>query len=266
MNQARVLAVLAGVLASASARADTISIRVDNLMASDSFFLTPLWVGAHDGTFDTYDGGAFASGFPGITEIAELGDTSVLSGRFASEQPGGRDATITAVAFDGDAPVFSPGESATYLLDVGDASTNRYFSYASMVIPSNDLFVANGNPMAHQLFDASGSFLGPVVIDIYGWAVNDNGTEVNDAHGGAAFSANGGTSVDEFLVVRGFFTDSGDVPYLESFIGSLTGNGAMIGSTFSEGELIARITVVPAPGALSAFGMVGVIWAGRRRR
>ena len=48
-----------------------------------------------------------------------------------------------------------------------------------MVIPSNDAFVANGEPVAHRVFDESGNFV-PVEFAILGSAVNDAGTEVND--------------------------------------------------------------------------------------
>jgi hypothetical protein len=263
---------LAGLLtvAAGSAGAEVISIQIENTNASDSFFFTPFWVAAHDGGFDTYDGGALASDFPGITEIAETGNTGPLSSRFSASSSGlagGVQATQTAVAFDGDAPVFSPGESSTFNLDVGDSSVNRYFSYASMVIPTNDLFVANGNPMAHAIFDVSGNFNGPTVIEIYGSDVNDNGSELNDAFAGAAFSANGGDSIDEEHVVRNFFTKSEDGSYLASFIGSQTGNGATIGSAFGASDLIARITItqVPTPSSALALGLGGLV-AFRRRR
>ncbi|MBO6513909.1 MAG: spondin domain-containing protein [Phycisphaerales bacterium] len=254
----------------AAASAETISIQIENTNQSDGFFFTPFWVAAHNGGFDSYDGGALASGFPGITEIAETGNTAPISAAFsasAAGAAGGAQATVASVAFDGDAPVFSPGESTTFDLDVGDSTTNRYFSYASMVIPSNDLFVANGNPFSHEIFDAAGKFNGPLVISIYGRDVNDNGSEVNDAFAGAAFSANGGDSIDESVFIRNFFESDDDAAYLSSFIGSNTANGATIGSAFGEDDLIARITItqVPAPSGLAGLALGGLV-AGKRRR
>lgn len=251
--------------AAALASAQDVSITIKNMMASDSFFFTPVWVGAHDGSFDVYDTGTLASGWPGITEIAEGGDTSVLGGRFGSDQPAGSQTTITAVAFGGDAPVFSPGESTTVSFNAGDPTVNRYFSFASMIIPSNDLFFGNDGPMGYELFDAAGNFNGPITIDIYGMDVRDNGTEVNDAFGGAAFSTNGGMGVDEMNPIREFFTDNGDAGYLQSFVGSMTANGATIGSTFGSGDLIARITIVPAPASVALLGLGGLAAARRRR-
>jgi len=110
-----------------------ISIHIENTSASDGFFFLPFWVAPHNGGFDSYDGGALASNFPGITEIAEGGNTGPISTAFDASAAGlawGAQATQTAVSFAGDAPVFSPGESSTFTLDVGDSSVNRYFSYA----------------------------------------------------------------------------------------------------------------------------------------
>lgn len=266
MSRSRViLAAFAAAGVGGVTAAQSVQITVENTMAPDSFFFTPVWVAAHDGSFDMYDTGTFASGWPGITEIAEGGDTSAMAARFLADQPNGREATIQAVSGSGDAPVFSPGESTTYSFDAGDGSINRYFSFASMMIPSNDLFFGNDGPMGYELFDAGGNFLGPIVIEIYGRDVNDNGTEVNDAFGGAAFSMNGGADQDENNPIRGFFTDPSDIPYLESFIGSETGNGEIIGSIFTADDLIARITIVPAPGPASLLGLAGLAAIRRRR-
>ncbi|MEM1330927.1 MAG: spondin domain-containing protein [Planctomycetota bacterium] len=257
-----VLAIAALSLTAGAAQASSITVTIENTAPAGDFSFTPFWLAVHDGSFDSYDGGAPAADFPGITEIAEGGDTSVIMNRFASENPNGVDLTL---AEGNGAPVFSPGESASTTINVGDATTNRYFSYASMVVPTNDLFVANGNPFAHEVFDAAGNFTGPFEILIFGRDVNDNGTEVNNALGGAAFSANGGTEADEFLNVRNFFTVAGDQDYLDSFLNSNTADGGTITSAFTADTLIARITVVPAPattGLLAAGALVGI----RRRR
>ena len=67
---------------------------------------------------------------------------------------------------------------AEFLLDSSDPRA-RYFSYASMLIPSNDAFIANGSPLAHPVFDASGEFVAESFF-VLGSEVNDAGTEVND--------------------------------------------------------------------------------------
>ena len=71
----------------------------------------------------------------------------------------------------------APGASTSKRLTIdANSSLNQYFSYAAMVIPSNDAYVANGNPLAHALFDESGNFIG-AEITILGTSVNDAGTD-----------------------------------------------------------------------------------------
>jgi len=48
-----------------------------------------------------------------------------------------------------------------------------------MVLPSNDFFYANANPVAHQLFDENGNFIATDFF-ITNQGVRDAGTEVND--------------------------------------------------------------------------------------
>lgn len=264
-NRITAIAALAAAATGATtANAGVIDINIENTLGGGSFFFTPVWVAAHNGGFDSYDGGAFS--FPGITQVSETGSTAQIMSDFAASAAGlagGVDATIAATSQD--APVFSGGESASLSLDIGDASVNRWFSYASMVVPSNDLFFANGNPTAIELFDAGGNFLGPRVIEIYGRDLNDNGTEVNSAGNDAAFSTNDGQSLPEFNVVRNFFTLDSDQAYLDSFIGSTAANGDLITSSFGEGDLIARITITPSPASAGLLAMGGLV-ASRRRR
>ena len=70
----RTLLIGAILLATAgTARAESITVKIENLGAPGSVFLTPFWIGAHNGAFDTYDLGAMASAFPGLEQIAEDG-------------------------------------------------------------------------------------------------------------------------------------------------------------------------------------------------
>ena len=90
-----------------------------------------------------------------------------------------------------------------------DPSVNRYFSYASMVIPSNDAFVANGSPVAHPIFDDSGVFVGSRFV-VSGDEANDAGTELNDelpentAFFGQMAPDTGVTTVDPIVAHPGF--------------------------------------------------------------
>jgi len=152
-----------------------VTIVVENLAPENGTWITPVWVGFHDGSFDLYDPGAPAS--MALERLAEDGNTGPLAEAFAASGAGSHQATLVA---DTGIPPLAPGETATmtFVLDEHDP-TSRYLSFASMVIPSNDAFIANGDPLAHRLFDAGGNFLGGF-ITIYGADVRDAGTEVND--------------------------------------------------------------------------------------
>lgn len=160
-------------VAAGPAAAIEVTVTIENLAPANGNFLTPTWVGFHDGTFDLYDLGAPASA--GLERIAEDGNTGPLSGEFFASGAGVNDATIP-----GPAGPIAPGEAATMTFDLDPANaSNSYFSYASMIIPSNDAFIANGAPDAHAVFDAQGNFAGGSFF-VLGTQVRDAGTEIND--------------------------------------------------------------------------------------
>ncbi|MEO1524681.1 MAG: spondin domain-containing protein [Planctomycetota bacterium] len=215
--------------------ADTLDITIENLSEDGGLFATPFWVAAHDGTFDLGDIGGNAADFDGLELIAEEGDTSGLVARFAAESNGNDDVVLAPGGFAG-APVFDPDETVTHQLTVDDTLDSRYFSFASMVIPSNDAFIANLNPLAYRLFDNTGDFVGPFSIVIYGSDIYDAGTEVNDVAGGAAFAAAGGTSADEGGTIQQHVG-------LDDFVGEALVTGDNLGKAFGANTPIARITV-----------------------
>ncbi len=257
----------AAVLAAAVsfAPAQSINISVTNEAPTGGFSFTPIWVAAHNGGFDVYDSGVSAAGFAGLEALAEEGMTGDISAAFGASAAGGAGGVDTTLVSSAGAPPFTPGESQSFSLNVGDATVNRYFSYASMVVPSNDLFFANGNPFAVELFDAAGNFNGPVTIQIFGSDVLDAGTEVNDALGGAAFSANGGAGADENGLIGTFFAQAGAGAYLDSFIGTDTADGGTITTAFGRDDLLATITITPTPGTAGVLAL-GAIAGVRRRR
>lgn len=254
--------VLAGGVASASA--EQISVTVQNLQPNDGFFFTPVWLGLHDGSFDLFDGASPAS--TELETIAETGDAGPLGARFSSATNANGTSrfgtVVTSPAGFAGAPVFDPGESVTVVLDVPDSSSNRYLSLASMVIPSNDAFFGNEDPSQHLLFNADGSFAGPMTIDIFGNGVYDAGTEQNTGMG-AAFSAVGGLETDENGTV-------GLHAGLGNFVGTDTAAGTTIANDLSAAEPLARIqiTAVPEPSTmgLCLMGVVALVARGRRRR
>ncbi len=146
-----------------------VTVTIDNAAPNLGTSLTPFWVGFHNGGFDTYDRGAPAS--PGLEQLAEDGNNNLISQEFTNSGFGNLDATI------GSAPI-APGATVRQTFNV-DASQGRYFNYASMILPSNDTFVANGNPLVNEIFDANGNFVGADIL-ISGSQALDAGTEVND--------------------------------------------------------------------------------------
>lgn len=170
------LALFAG---QATAQTDTrVRVSIENLAPTAGTFQTPFWVGFHNGGFDSYDGGLPASALlpnNALERIAEDGDTGPISAEFLALGAGTVDATLPGP----NGPI-APGDIAggSFLLSSTDAQ-DRYFSYVSMLIPSNDAFIANGSPFAHPIFDAAGNFVAQDFF-ITGSQVNDAGTEVND--------------------------------------------------------------------------------------
>ena len=215
--------------------ADVLQITVENLRPDGGLLQTPFWVAAHDGTFDVGDSGQPAAGFGGLEALAEEGDASGIVTRFAADG-NGNDSVITAPDGFAGAPVFEAGEAVTANLNIDDTQIGRFFSFASMIIPSNDAFIANLNEQAYEIFDVGGNFLGDRSIVIYGDDIYDAGTEVNDPAGGAAFSAAGGTATDEGGVIA-LHTGLGN------FVGEDLVNGEMLGSAFRDQTPIARITL-----------------------
>lgn len=174
-----------------------VTVKIENIAPEGGVAITPVWVGFHSGSFDSYNGGLRS--LPGLERVAEDGDTSLLSKQFNDFSPerGG----YTYVDNSGDAPrsklvrtgdlsdinradatlggtPLLPGQSATESFELVNDGSNDFFSYVSMVLPTNDFFIANGNPQAHNiaaLLTEGGetSFL----IGVPNGGVNDAGTE-----------------------------------------------------------------------------------------
>lgn len=242
--------------------ASDIEITITNEGNSD-FTLTPLWFAFQNGGFDAFEVGSAAS--PAIEAIAEDGIVGGLIADFdASGQPGNRQGVVTAPGGFAGAPVIEPGETATAYITPINPANYQYFSFASMVIPSNDTFFGNDDPMQYQVFNSAGEINDPsgtFTIQIFAEDLLDSGTEVNNAMG-AAFSTAGGTGTTEGGVIGA----AGD---LSELLGTSTPSGITIGDLITQGELVATITVsqIPEPStvALSLLGALGVGFVARRR-
>lgn len=207
-----------------------VTVSIENLAPENGTSLTPLWVGFHNGEFDTYDRGEAAT--PGLERLAEDGNAAVLGDEFVASGDGSEAGVV------GDAPI-APGATVeqTFTLD-SEASESQYFSYASMILPSNDFFVANGDPLAHQIFDDEGNFIGSEFF-ILGSQVLDAGTEVNDelAETTAFFSQSEpdtGTPENGVVMAAEGFIPNGRILTAEEFAA---------GDFTAEGYQVARVRV-----------------------
>lgn len=228
---------------------------------SSSFSVTPLWFGLHDGGFDLYDAGAAPSA--GLELLAEDGDPSVLISEFdGSVASGDQQGVVFAPdGFEG-APVVEPNETGVAYLTPTSPADYRYFTFASMVIPSNDTFVGNGDPLAYQVFTPDGEINDPsgvFTIELFGGDLRDSGTELNNAMG-AAFSTLGGSPTDT--------TDGiGPAGDLMEFLDSTTPSGVTITDFIDADELVATITVsqIPEP-ATATLALLALVALPARRR
>lgn len=248
------------------AGADVIDVRVtvENLAPEFGTYQTPFWVGFHNGGWDGFNAGSGASA--ALERLAEDGNVSPFSDMFNASGNGALDGFIPGP--DG---VYAPGgiASAIFSIDTDDPQA-RYFSFASMVIPSNDAFVGNDDPLAHQIFGKNGKFLGADFF-LTGANVWDAGSEFNDEipENTAFFGqTEANTGVTENGVIRqhaGYIGSFGNPGGTQSILA----DPQFAGADFTlPGYPIARITIsaVPAPGALALLGFAGVFGKPRRRR
>jgi len=261
------MALVAVLFWAAAAAAIPVTVSIENLSPTNGAHLTPLWVGFHDGSFDLYNINQPAS--PALERLAEDGNAEPLSNAF---QMGG--AGTTQGVLSGSAGPIAPGEMASMTFDLdGTLDANRYFSYAAMVIPSNDAFIANGNPRQHTIFNPNGMLLGADFI-VRGVMVLDAGTEVNtEIPEQTAFFGQtvADTGVDENGLVR--FHEGFQDPAAGGILSDLLFAGA---DFRGPGYELAHITVsnggdmapVPEPATilLLGSGLLGLIGIGRKRQ
>ena len=272
---------LASVLTVAAASAAQVRVTITNNAPTGGVALTPVWVGFHDGSFDSYDGGL--SSQAGLEEIAELGSAATLDADFQAGRTyvsGGVSGVTTTSQTIGRVsgsigaamgpPPLQPGESNSATFDVF-AGSNTYFSYVSMVLPSSDYFVANGNPLEHSILDIINNG-GSLSFNIGGLGgVTDAGTEVNDfatSPGNPLFGLPAGVGTDG-LAENGVNVNVTSDPY-GGFLNNPGGLDPNLdftnASLYSNGIATITIERIPEPSSvlLTAVGALGLI--SRRRR
>ncbi len=251
------LAAGVALVATPATAATMVRVTATNLAAPGSVSFAPLRIGFNSGIFDSFDINE-APNAP-IISIAEGGSGDDWFPAFAMADPG---ATLGSI---GMAPLL-PGQmaSATFLID---PLTNPFFTFGTMVVPSNDLFLGNDNPQRYRLFDDAGN----LVLASIGQSSSqiwNAGSEIADPVA-AAFLVGGTNALrtPENGVVEFSFDELG------AYDGLQTAAGYTFSSALATGQPIYRIDfevveAIPEPSTwmmmLAGFGAVGSMV--RRRR
>ncbi|MGO9466688.1 MAG: spondin domain-containing protein [Isosphaeraceae bacterium] len=257
----RIATAVAAILIASPAPGGDISITVTNDQPAGGFALAPVWFGVQNGSFNAFTPGSAASSQ--IATLAEYGNTAPLASLFAGNGP---ETTLTS---GGMLPQFLPGQSATTILSVSNPSVDQFLSFAGMVVPSNDFFMGNATPL--QIFNSSGSFVGPMTIKVYGFDVWDAQTEQLSTSVALTFiqgeTPGSGMQITDGMITP-FLSEPNSASFLQSIEGLTTAAGYPISHVFSADDLIATIQIssVPEPSSLLllGLGLAGVLY-GRTR-
>jgi hypothetical protein len=222
-----------------AASADIFQITIENLSSN---VLTPTAFMTANASFDVFDQGAAAS--PEVELMAEGGD---LSGYDSLVAGAGADVLGYQKTMGG--PIL-PGESRTVSIEAD--LDHQYLTFASMLGITNDAFIGTAYADGELDLFHNGQ---PLFADFtVSWLdVWDAGTEVNDELAeNVPGMFDGMGSVDENGVIsqpHAGILGVGDIPLDVDWYG------------FD----VARITIVPAPGAAALFGLGGIAMIRRRR-
>jgi hypothetical protein len=233
-----------------------VKVSVESLVPSLGISFAPVHIGFGNGSFDAFNLGGVATA--PIISVAEGGSGSAWFPAFAAAEAG---ATLGTVAF---APL-QPGGSFMNTFMV-DSAANRYFTFASMVVPSNDHFVGNDDPMEYELFGAGGA-LQITSITVKASEIWDAGSEAFDpAHAAFVMGGNNDLRTPQNSVVALNFGE------LAAFNGMTTATGYVLNSQLRADTDVLRfnfeVTPVPEPQtyALMLGGLAALGFMARRRR
>ena len=207
-------------------------ITVRNTSDTGGTFLTPVYLGFHDGSFDLFDAGSAASA--GLESLAEDGSPALLAQERLAADP---ESVGTVVA--GAAGPIVTGEQTSGTITV-DGTESTHVSFAAMILPSNDAFI--GTDEAIELFDGDGNFAGATTVTLQGSDVYDAGTEYNTEEDAAFLNQTApNTGLTEGGVVRLHEGFNGSLGNPDGILGNPDGTpGAqnILGGTNAFGEAI----------------------------
>lgn len=252
----RAVAVLSVAASAATAQSRMVTVTITNLAAANSISFAGTHLGFHKGAFDAFNIGTTAGA--GIVSVAEGGVGTQWQADFAAADP-----TATRGLIAG---ALTPGQSRSQSFVV-NAGLNKFFTFATMVIPSNDFFLGNDNPTGFRLFDDAGNLLITSITQTSS-QIWDAGSETFSI-AGAAFLVNGVNAVrtPQNGVVSFNFAE------LMGFNGEQTAAGYVFNSGLTAGQAVYRIdftsvAAVPEPSSmiLMASGLIMLGVGVRRKR
>jgi hypothetical protein len=233
-----------------------VKVTVQSLVPANGISFAPMHVGFGNGSFDAFNLGGVATA--PIISLAEGGSGSAWFPAFAAAEPGTTLGTIAG------APL-QPGGMFMNTFTV-DSAANRFFTFASMAVPSNDFFVGNDDPREYALFGMGGS-LQLASITVKAGEIWEAGSEAFDV-ANAAFVVGGNNDLrtPQNGLVNFSFAE------LAGFNGQTTATGYVLNSQLRAEDDILRFTfavqAVPEPGtyALALVGVAALGFTARRRR